>query len=52
MKHEWRFLHDLMAESMLGLVTYIQETLGEEHVAEAWEVEHASAAGSATPSRS
>src|ERR1700736_971508 len=24
MKHEWRFLHDLMAESMLGLVTYNQ----------------------------
>jgi hypothetical protein len=36
MKHEWRFLHDLMAESMLGLVTYIQETFGEEHVADAW----------------
>jgi hypothetical protein len=36
MKHEWRFLHDLMAESMLGLVTYIQEAFGEEHVAEAW----------------
>ena len=36
MRHEWRFLHDLMAESMLGLVTYIQQTLGEEGVAEAW----------------
>jgi hypothetical protein len=36
MKHEWRFLHDLMAESMLGLVTYIQEAFGEEHVADAW----------------
>ena len=36
MKHEWGFLHDLMAESMLGLVTYIQETFGEEHVAGAW----------------
>ena len=36
MKHEWRFLHDLMAESMLGLVTYIQQTLGDEDVAEAW----------------
>ncbi|HTX08691.1 MAG TPA: hypothetical protein VME22_08775 [Solirubrobacteraceae bacterium] len=37
MKHEWRFLHDLMAESMLGLITYIQEAFGEERVAEAWE---------------
>ena len=36
MRHEWRFLHDLMAESMLGLVTYVQETLGDEGVAEAW----------------
>jgi hypothetical protein len=36
MRHEWRFLHDLMAESMLGLVTYIQESFGEEHVADAW----------------
>lgn len=36
MKHEWRYLHDLMAESMLGLVTYVQERFGEEHVAEAW----------------
>jgi len=27
MKYEWRFLHDLMAESMLGLITFIQEQL-------------------------
>ncbi len=33
MRHEWRFLHDLMAESMLGLVTYIQEKLGDDGVA-------------------
>ncbi|HWE11826.1 MAG TPA: hypothetical protein VG325_20935 [Solirubrobacteraceae bacterium] len=37
MKHEWRFLHDLMAESMLGLVTYVQEEFGEHRVGEAWE---------------
>ncbi len=37
MRHEWRFLHDLMAESMLGLVTYIQQKGGDEGVAEAWE---------------
>src|SRR5215470_15260599 len=37
MRHEWRFLHDLMAESMLGLVTYIQDKMGDEGVREAWE---------------
>ena len=37
MRHEWRFLHDLMAESMLGLVTYVQQELGDEGVAAAWQ---------------
>jgi hypothetical protein len=36
MKHEWRFLHDLMAEAQLGLVTYVQSRLGDEGVADAW----------------
>jgi hypothetical protein len=36
MRHEWRFLHDLMAESVLGLVSFIQERFGEDEVAEAW----------------
>jgi hypothetical protein len=36
MKYEWRFLHDLMAESTLGLVTFIQENWGDEAVADAW----------------
>jgi len=36
MRHEWRFLHDLMAESMLGLITFIQEKFGEDEVGEAW----------------
>jgi hypothetical protein len=36
MRHEWRFLHDLMAESMLGLVTFIQQELGDEGVERAW----------------
>jgi hypothetical protein len=36
MRHEWRFLHDLMAESMLGLVSFIQEQFGEHEVGEAW----------------
>jgi hypothetical protein len=36
MKDEWRMLHDLMAESVLGLVTYVQEQEGDEGVAAAW----------------
>src|SRR5437588_537964 len=36
MKHEWRFLHDLMAGGMLGLISFVQEKLGDEGVAEAW----------------
>ena len=32
MKHEWLMLHDLMAESVLGLVTYIQAELGDDGV--------------------
>ena len=37
MRHEWRFLHDVMAESMLGLITFVQQKLGDEGVGEAWE---------------
>ncbi len=37
MKHEWLMLHDLMAESVLGLISFVQERLGDEGVAEAWE---------------
>lgn len=36
MKHEWGMLHDLMAGSVLGLVSFIQQRLGDEGVAEAW----------------
>ncbi len=36
MKSEWRFLHDLMAESMLGLADFVQRRFGEEYVGEAW----------------
>jgi len=36
MRYEWRFLHDLMAESMFGLVSFIQERFGEDSVADAW----------------
>lgn len=35
MKHEWRFLHDLMVHGIAGLLTYIHETHGEEALAEA-----------------
>ena len=36
MKHEWRFMHDLMAGGLLGLITFVQEKLGDDGVAEAW----------------
>jgi hypothetical protein len=35
MKHEWRFLHDLMVESIAGLLSFIQERQGEDAVADA-----------------
>src|SRR5688500_19801786 len=34
---EWLMLHDLMAESVLGLVSFIQERLGDDGVREAYE---------------
>ncbi len=34
---EWLMLHDLMAESILSLVSFVQEKLGDEGVKEAWE---------------
>src|ERR1700745_4425854 len=36
MKHEWRYLHDLMARGLLGLISFVQDRLGDEGVAEAW----------------
>jgi hypothetical protein len=36
MKHEWLMLHDLMAESILGLISFIQEELGDAGVHAAW----------------
>src|ERR1700739_4257791 len=36
MKHEWRYLHDLMAGGLLGLISFVQERLGDDGVAEAW----------------
>jgi hypothetical protein len=37
MKHEWLMLHDLMAESVLGLISFVQDRHGDEGVREAWE---------------
>ena len=37
MKHEWRFLHDLMAESCSASSPSSSSELGDEGVAEAWE---------------
>jgi hypothetical protein len=36
MKSEWQMLHDLMAESVLGLVSYVQAQEGDDGVARAW----------------
>ena len=36
MKHEWRHLHDLMAGGMGGLITFVQDELGDEGVERAW----------------
>src|ERR1700757_142613 len=36
MKHEWRYLHDLMAGGLLGLISFVQERLGDDGVARAW----------------
>ncbi len=36
MKHEWRYLHDLMAGGMLGLISFVQENLGDDGVEAAW----------------
>jgi hypothetical protein len=34
---EWLMLHDLMAESILALASFVQDKLGDEGVREAWE---------------
>jgi len=36
MKHEWRYLHDLMVEGIAGLISFVQDRLGDEGVADAW----------------
>jgi hypothetical protein len=39
MKHEWRFLHDLMVHGVAALLTFIQQRLGEDAVREAQDVD-------------
>ena len=36
MKHEWRYLHVLLVEGIAGLVSFVQERLGDDGVEEAW----------------
>jgi hypothetical protein len=36
MKYEWGMLHDLMAGSILGVISFVQQRLGDDGVAEAW----------------
>ena len=36
MKHEWRFLHDMMVEGIARPDPFVQERLGDDGVAEAW----------------
>src|SRR4051794_15886968 len=36
MKHEWLMLHDLMVGGMAGLITFVQERLGDDGVHDAW----------------
>jgi hypothetical protein len=36
MRHEWRYMHDLLCELVLGLISFVQERVGEEAVADAW----------------
>jgi hypothetical protein len=36
MKYEWRSLHDLMVEGVAGLISFVQQELGDDGVARAW----------------
>src|SRR5207302_1933886 len=36
MKHAWRYLPDMMVEGIGGLISFVQERLGDEGVADAW----------------
>ena len=36
MSTEWRYLHDMMAELILGLISYVHQRVGEDAVEDAW----------------
>jgi hypothetical protein len=36
MKHEWRYLHDMMVEGIGGLISFTQDRLGDDGVSDAW----------------
>src|SRR3978361_257939 len=36
MKYEWRSLHDLMVEGVAGLISFVQDRMGDDGVADAW----------------
>jgi hypothetical protein len=36
MKSEWRYVHDMLAETILALITFVQEQLGEDAIPDAW----------------
>src|SRR5438552_2938032 len=36
MKHEWRLLHDIMVEGIAGLISFVQDRLGDDGVEHAW----------------
>ena len=37
MKHEGQFMHDMLVDGIAGLISYVQDRLGDEGVEEAWE---------------
>ena len=36
MKHESQFMHDLLVDGVAGLISFVQERLGDDGVEEAW----------------
>lgn len=37
MRYEWRYMHDLLVDTIAGLITFVQERNGEDAVKDAWE---------------
>ena len=51
MKHEWRLLHDIMVDGLAGLISFVQERLGDEGVEEAWPHPVSARAASTAPAK-